>query len=263
MAWAVSAKNTLQNHSGYSPNELVFGINIDTSSILTDQLLALEAATTSDIVRVNLNALHVVRKSFFKAESSKRIALRSNVRTYSDEGFVSGDNVYYRRQSCKGWNGPAKVLSKEGQCVLIRHGDIFYWIHAYHLMKVNKEWGSPRNVENKVSSNEINEVLEEEDERQHKSPHSKVRNWKMILKNHVEMQLWNIKWRGVKSRKKGKIMSTLSKSSGKYSHWLEYKTRIGKQKSNLYQLGSYWSMETSTPSNKQSKFSRTCCFTYV
>ena len=104
-------------------------------------------------------------------------------------------------------------------------------MYPSHLMKVSNEFGSPRNVENKVSSNEINEVLEEEDERQHKSPHSKVGNWKMILKNHVEMQLWNIKWREVKSRKKGKIMSTLSKSSGKYSHWLEYKTRIGKRKS--------------------------------
>lgn len=30
LAWAVSAKNALQNHSGYSPNELVFGSNINT-----------------------------------------------------------------------------------------------------------------------------------------------------------------------------------------------------------------------------------------
>ena len=63
LAWAVSAKNALQNHSGHSPNELVFGFNINTPSVLTDQLLALEAATTSDVVRVNLNASHAVRKS--------------------------------------------------------------------------------------------------------------------------------------------------------------------------------------------------------
>ena len=38
-------------------------------------------------------------------------------------------------------------------------------------MKVNKEFGSPRNEENKISSNETNEVLVEEDEGQHnKSP---------------------------------------------------------------------------------------------
>ena len=38
-------------------------------------------------------------------------------------------------------------------------------------MKVNKKLGSLRNEENEISSNEINEVLEEEDEGQHdKSP---------------------------------------------------------------------------------------------
>ena len=28
LAWAVSATNALQNHSGYSPNELIFGFTI-------------------------------------------------------------------------------------------------------------------------------------------------------------------------------------------------------------------------------------------
>ena len=50
-----------------------------------------------------------------------QIALRSNVRTYMEEGFDTDDSVYYRRQNCKGWCGPAKVLGKQGQCILIRH----------------------------------------------------------------------------------------------------------------------------------------------
>ena len=50
MAWAVRAKNTLQNYSGHSVNEIVFGSNMNTLSVLTDQLLVLEAATTSDMV---------------------------------------------------------------------------------------------------------------------------------------------------------------------------------------------------------------------
>ena len=79
-----------------------------------------------------------------EVESSKEIwrALRSNVRIYVDEGFVTGDSVYYRRQNCKGWCDLAKVLGKEGQCVLIRHGEAFYRMHLCHLMKVNKEFGS-------------------------------------------------------------------------------------------------------------------------
>ena len=29
LAWAVSTKNALQNHGGYSPNQLVFGTNVN------------------------------------------------------------------------------------------------------------------------------------------------------------------------------------------------------------------------------------------
>ena len=114
-------------------------------------------AIANDIFRVNLNA---ASKSFLESESSENIwrALKSNVKTYVDEKLLTGDSVYYRRQNCKGWHGPAKVLSKEGQCVLIRHGSVFYRFHPCHLMTVNKEFGSPRNEKNKISSNEINEV---------------------------------------------------------------------------------------------------------
>ena len=96
------AKNALQNHFGHSPNELVIGSNINTLSILTDQLPTLEATTTCNLVRVSLNALHAARKSFIEAESGKKIqrVLKSKVKT--DEGFVTSDSVYYRRQSCKG-----------------------------------------------------------------------------------------------------------------------------------------------------------------
>ena len=141
---------------------------------MTDQLLALEAATTNDMVRINsntfLNTLLAVRKSIMEAESREKIQQppRSNVWTYDAD-----DSVYYRRQNYKGWYGPAKVLGKEGQCVLIRYRGAFYRMHLCHLMKLNKEFRSPRSEENKISSNEINEVLEEEDEQHNKSPNRK------------------------------------------------------------------------------------------
>ena len=53
LAGAASAKNGLQNHLEHGPNELVFGFDINTSSVLTDQLPALEAATTSEMLRAN------------------------------------------------------------------------------------------------------------------------------------------------------------------------------------------------------------------
>ena len=62
----------------------MFGFNKNTPLVLTDSLVALEAITTSDMVRLNLNALHAARKSFIEAESREKIwrALRANVRKY-------------------------------------------------------------------------------------------------------------------------------------------------------------------------------------
>ena len=71
-----------------------------------------------------------------KAEWSKNV-LQSDIRTCAAKRFVTGDSVYNRRQNYKNWYGPAKVLGKEGQCVLIRHGGTFYRMYLCHSMKVN------------------------------------------------------------------------------------------------------------------------------
>ena len=68
LAWTIRVKKGLQNHLEHSPNELVLGSNINTPSILTDQLPALEAPTTSNVVRENLNVLHAARKSFMEVK---------------------------------------------------------------------------------------------------------------------------------------------------------------------------------------------------
>lgn len=98
LAWAVSAKNALQNHGGFSPNQLVFGRNINIPSVLTDLPPALTSCTSSDIIRDNLNAIHSARKNYMAAEASEKIkkALRHKVRSYSDVVYENGDKVYYR-----------------------------------------------------------------------------------------------------------------------------------------------------------------------
>ena len=104
LAWAISAKNSLQNHGGFSPNQLVFGDNINLPSVLTDALPTLENSTSSDIIRKNMEAMRKARESYIQAESCKRIrrALRHNVRTYADERYCNGDKVYYRQKKFKG-----------------------------------------------------------------------------------------------------------------------------------------------------------------
>ena len=141
LAWAVSAKNALQNCGGYSPNQLVFGRNVNMPTVLEDKLPALESNTSSDIIRKNLEALHNARKNFIQAESSERIRreLRHNVHTYADESFNNGDPVYYKWRKRSGWSGPATVLGQDGQFVLVRHGSCCFRVHPCQLIKTCKQ----------------------------------------------------------------------------------------------------------------------------
>ena len=59
----MSAQNALQNCGGCSPNQLVFGRNVNMPTVLEDKLPALESNTSSDILRKNLEALHSARST--------------------------------------------------------------------------------------------------------------------------------------------------------------------------------------------------------
>ena len=87
LAWAVCAKNCLQNVYGYSPNRLVFGSNVKLPSVITDLPPALVSTTSSDIICNNLNAIHKARENFIKAEASEKLwrALSHNVRIFNEE----------------------------------------------------------------------------------------------------------------------------------------------------------------------------------
>eukprot|EP00794_Sanderia_malayensis_P000758 gene758-46_t len=95
----------------------------------------------SGVVGENLNAMHKARESYNIAESSEKImrALRKNVRAYSEVEYIPGEKVYYKRKSKKGWSGPGKVLGKENNFVLVRHGGAFYRCHPCQLLKENPD----------------------------------------------------------------------------------------------------------------------------
>ena len=96
----MSAKNSLPNFGGFSPNQLVFGYNPNLPSVLVDKLPALESTTSSDIVQQNMNAMHISRQNFIAAESSEKIrwALRHQVCSYSDIVYVNGDNILSKKK---------------------------------------------------------------------------------------------------------------------------------------------------------------------
>ena len=84
LANAISAKNSMQNHLGFTPIQLVTGTLPNIPSILNSDLLALEEADSNN----HLNAMYAARRAFVKAESSDKIkrAPRHPVRT-SEELF--------------------------------------------------------------------------------------------------------------------------------------------------------------------------------
>ena len=73
LAWAVKAKNSMMKYNGYSPIQLVLGINPNLPSISSNKLPAMEDMEVSDILRKRLNTLHAARHAYVKSESDKRI----------------------------------------------------------------------------------------------------------------------------------------------------------------------------------------------
>ena len=63
-------------------------------------------------------------------------------------------------------------------------------------MKENKEFESPENKENKISSNEINEVLEEAERQYNKSPDSKREELKDNMKKTYRNAIMEYKMNG-------------------------------------------------------------------
>ena len=93
LAWSVSAKNSLINHHGYSPNQLVFGQNFSLPSVITNRLPAQKIKPTNQKVEEQLNAMIKAREGMVQSECIEKIkrALRHKTRTYSEAVINIGD----------------------------------------------------------------------------------------------------------------------------------------------------------------------------
>ena len=168
LAWAVSAKNSLANVYGYSPNQLVFGRNPNFPSVLTDDLPALHGSTSSELIADHLNALHSARKHFVQSEASSKLrqALRRKTRTATSLEYDTGDLVYYKRLNSKRWHGPGTVIGKEGKQVFVKHGGTYLRVNPCHLKQVHEKSSLLNDTTNEVvNSNENADIqLSESDQ---------------------------------------------------------------------------------------------------
>ena len=141
LCWALNAKNSLQNVAGFSPFQLAIGFNPNLPSTINDKLPSLTNKSSSQIISDNLNALHSARCAFIEAENNEKIrrALTHNVRSSGEVKYVTGDDVYYKRDDSQEWHGPGKVIGQVGQQVFVKHGSFYIRVHPCRLQLVNTE----------------------------------------------------------------------------------------------------------------------------
>ena len=143
LAWSVNAKNSLHNVCGYSPYQMVFGQNPNLPLSFNSKLPALEGISSSELVRKNLNALHVARQEFVRLESCEKFrrAMRARFRTYANQRYFQGDSVYYKRNDDDKWKGPAKVIFQDNSKIWIKSPEthIPISVHPCRLQLVKHE----------------------------------------------------------------------------------------------------------------------------
>ena len=142
LAWAVNAKNSLSNINGYSPYQLLLGVNPSIPSLDNpyESPTCLEQETPSQRVVKHLQAMYNARKQQMAAEADERIrrALRSKSRDVYAKSVSQGDKVFYKREDCSRWRGPATVIGRDGKVVFLRHGGFQIKCHLCRVVNVNE-----------------------------------------------------------------------------------------------------------------------------
>ena len=161
LRWVVSARNSLTNNGGFSPNQLVFGKNPSLPNLMGEESsspASRERGLEASIVRDALDAMHKAREVFIKNEACNkiRIALNKKVREHKLEEAVVGDEVFYKRENEYEWRGPAQVVGVSGKTVVVKHGNSLREIARVHITRIqgrsqekeveNDSWSSERGV---------------------------------------------------------------------------------------------------------------------
>ena len=145
---------------------------------MNSKLPALESEFSTDVLMENLNTMRKAREAFIHAESSERVkrALRHNIRSSSDNKFFTGDLVLYKRNDCRRWKGPGRVIGSESSNILIKHGSSYVRVHACRVMldKRAETVGTEiRTEETNEDENDSTDAEHESNAALHKNRHAK------------------------------------------------------------------------------------------
>ncbi|ESP03465.1 hypothetical protein LOTGIDRAFT_171402 [Lottia gigantea] len=186
-------------------------------------------------VAEHLSTLHKARTEFTRAECSDRIrrALKSNVRTFNDTVFNSGDKVFYKRPDSDKWKGPGIVIGIDSSVVFVRHGGSCVRVHKSRVIKQheNDTVSNDQNIDteddvtvDKKLDNDLESENETSSDNQDNDDHHAVHN-----DNHQSLKLkagmlMSFNEKGSQVTKKVRIMSRAGKATGKHKDW--YNTEI-------------------------------------
>ena len=137
LMWAILAKNTLENVTGYSPFQIVFGEQPRLPSVYTSGPPGLEEVAMSKKVADNINAMHLSRKAYIECESDRVLkqALKQRIYHRGDD-VVIGHWIYFRNKpQAKGrskWEGPVKVVGKDNKTLYVVRGGKLLSINSDH-----------------------------------------------------------------------------------------------------------------------------------
>ena len=160
LAWALNAKNSLENQHGFSPFQLHIGTNPTLPSTTRDGPPSFEDSCSSSSFVKHVNAMMNARKQFIDAESSASLkkALKSKLYTRGDD-IQEKDLIYYKKSEGKGknvlWRGPSRVAAVNGKKLFIDQGARLGTVNRDDAVRVGEEfWRMDDQVE------DMEEVIE-------------------------------------------------------------------------------------------------------
>ena len=131
LTWALVAKNTLDNVSGFSPFQLVFGQGPKLPSVYTAGPPGLEEVVMSKVVADHINALHLAREAYIAGESDRILKTALKQRIYRRGLDIQiGDWIYFNNKGK--WEGPVKVCAKDGKSLYVVRAGRLLTINADH-----------------------------------------------------------------------------------------------------------------------------------
>lgn len=240
LAWSVSAKNSLVNHNGFSPQQIMFGRQPNLPSVMNDKLPALEGTTISEKVGSNISALYAARRAFAAADSSERIrkALRHQTRPFSGK-FAIGETVYFKRAGSNEWKGPAKILGQDGVVVFLRNGAQLIRAHSSRVQRVDEDASLTNEGSAGESPSHSETRVHEPEPEKPESPittpesphHDSIQNNKDSIGSSSKKNITLRNNQVVQFMKNGvqyevKILSRAGKATGKYANCFNVKYRI-------------------------------------